>query len=112
MNQDQALEILKKGHSVFLTGSPGAGKTFLLNKFIDHLRGTQKVVAITASTGIAATHMNGGTLHSWSGIGIKENITDDEIKFLIKRKYLFKRIKKTNVLIIDEVSMLKPGQFD
>lgn len=112
MTQGQALEILKKGHNVFLTGAPGAGKTFLLNKFIAYLRGTQKVVAITASTGIAATHMNGATLHSWSGLGIKENITDLEIRALIKKKYLFKRIRKTNVLIIDEVSMLKPGQFD
>ena len=69
MNQEQALEILKKGHNVFLTGSPGAGKTFLLNKFIDYLRTTPKVVATTASTGIAATHMNGVTIHSWSGLG-------------------------------------------
>ncbi len=112
MNQDQALQILKKGYNVFLTGSPGAGKTFLLNKFIEHLRGTPRVVAITASTGIAATHMNGVTLHSWSGLGIKEHITDQEIRSLIKRKYLFKRIRKTDVLIIDEVSMLKPGQLD
>ncbi len=112
MNQEQALEILKRGHNVFLTGSPGAGKTFLLNKFIDYLRGTEKVVAVTASTGIAATHMNGVTLHSWSGLGIKEHVTDQEIRALIKRKYLFKRIRKTNVLIIDEVSMLKPSQFD
>jgi ATP-dependent exoDNAse (exonuclease V) alpha subunit len=112
MNQDQAFEILKKGHNVFLTGSPGAGKTFLLNKFIDHLKKTNQSVAITASTGIAATHMNGITLHSWSGLGIKENITDAEIRNLIKRKYLFKRIRKNKVLIIDEVSMLKPGQLD
>src|SRR3989344_6950910 len=112
MNQDQALEILKKGHNVFLTGAPGAGKTFLLNKFIAELRSTEKVVAITASTGIAATHMNGVTIHSWSGLGIKETITDQEVRALIKRKYLLKRIKKTNILIIDEVSMLKPGQFD
>lgn len=112
MNQDQALEILKKGHNVFLTGAPGAGKTFLLNKFIKHLRGTEKTVAITASTGIAATHMNGVTIHSWSGLGIKETIDTDGIKSLITKKYLFKRIRKTDVLIIDEVSMLKASQFD
>ncbi|OGZ69054.1 MAG: hypothetical protein A3C50_01485 [Candidatus Staskawiczbacteria bacterium RIFCSPHIGHO2_02_FULL_43_16] len=112
MNQDQALEILKKGHNVFLTGAPGAGKTFLLNKFIAELRSTEKTVAITASTGIAATHMNGVTIHSWSGLGIKETITDQEIKGLMKRRYLFKRLRKTDVLIIDEVSMLKASQFD
>src|SRR3989344_4512894 len=69
-------------------------------------------VAITASTGIAATHMNGVTIHSWSGLGIKETITDQEIKGLMKRRYLFKRLRKTDVLIIDEVSMLKASQFD
>src|SRR3989338_2782809 len=112
MTQQEALEILKMGKNVFLTGSPGAGKTFLLNQFIEYLRGTDKTVAITASTGIAATHMNGVTLHSWSGLGIKETITDQEIRHLLKKRYLLKRLRKTNVLIIDEVSMLKASQLD
>ena len=100
------------GQNVFLTGSPGSGKTFLLNKYIDYLKHHQKAVAVTASTGIAATHMNGITLHSWSGLGIKETISDKEIRNLMTRKYLMKRIKATKVLIIDEVSMLKASQFD
>ncbi len=112
MDQNQALDILKMGHNVFLTGSPGSGKTFLLNRYIDYLKKHNKAVAITASTGIAATHMNGITLHSWSGIGIKDSISDTEVRALAKRKYLIKRIKATKVLIIDEVSMLKAGQFD
>lgn len=112
MNQHEALDILKMGHNVFITGSPGAGKTFLLNKYIEYLKKNNKAVAITASTGIAATHLNGITLHSWSGLGIKESITDKEIRSLLTRKYLLKRIKATKVLVIDEVSMLKAGQFD
>ncbi len=112
MNQKEALNILKKGYNVFLTGPPGSGKTFLLNKYIEYLKSINKVVAITASTGIAATHMNGITLHSWSGLGIRETIDDTEIKSLMKHKYLFKRIKAAKVLIIDEVSMLKASQFD
>ncbi len=112
MNQQEALDILKMGKNVFLTGSPGAGKTFLLNAYIDYLVKNNKAVAVTASTGIAATHMDGITIHSWSGLGIKEHISDKDIKALMKRKYLFNRIRSTRVLIIDEVSMLKASQFD
>ncbi len=112
MKQSEALSILKMGYNVFLTGPPGSGKTFLLNDYIKHLRKKGKRVAVTASTGIAATHMGGTTIHSWSGLGIKETITDAEIRHLLKKPYLRKNIRGANVLIIDEISMLKPGQFE
>ncbi len=112
MTQAEALNILKLGYNVFLTGPPGSGKTFLLNKYIDYLKQHHKAVAVTASTGIAATHMNGITLHSWSGLGIRERVTDQDIRILMGRKYLRKRIKSASVLVIDEISMLKPNQFD
>ena len=112
MNQQEALDILKLGYNVFLTGPPGSGKTFLLNEYVNYLKQHHKAVAITASTGIAATHMNGITLHSWSGLGIRDTVTDQWIRILMGRKYLKKRITSANVLIIDEVSMLRPCQFD
>src|SRR3990167_10905002 len=112
MNQDQALEILKKGHNVFLTGAPGAGKTFLLNKFIAELRSTEKSVAITASTGIAATHLNGVTIHSWSGIGIKNNLSTKEIGRLNSNSKKNSAIQNARVLIIDEISMLHSYRLD
>ncbi len=112
MTQDEALSLLKMGHHAFLTGAPGSGKTFLLNKYIAYMRKNGKRVAVTATTGIAATHMNGVTLHSWSGLGIRESISDAEIRTLLKKPYLRKNIRKTDVLVIDEISMLKPGQFE
>ena len=112
MNQQEALSVLKTGHNVFLTGPPGSGKTFLLNQYIDYLKKNHKAVAVTASTGIAATHMGGITLHSWSGLGIREKVTDKDIRILMSRKYLRKRLKSAAVLIIDEVSMLTSNQFD
>ena len=74
MRQSSALDILKTGQNVFLTGSAGSGKTYTLNQYIDYLRARRVPVAVTASTGIAATHMNGTTIHSWSGIGIKDEL--------------------------------------
>ncbi len=112
MTQEESLNAMKMGYNVFLTGPPGSGKTFLLNKYIEYLRENNQPVAVTASTGIAATHMNGTTLHSWSGLGIKENLTKTDIKRLIKKPYLRKHYKHTKVLIIDEISMLTATQFD
>lgn len=112
MNQEEALNVLKMGYNVFLTGPPGSGKTFLLNKYIDYLKEHNKAVAVTASTGIAATHMGGITLHSWSGLGIRERVTDKDVRALMSRGYLKKRLKSTKVLIIDEISMLNSNQFD
>ena len=74
MTQKQALEILKTGANVFLSGEPGSGKTHTVNQYVSYLRSMKVEVAITASTGIAATHIGGMTIHSWSGIGIKRKI--------------------------------------
>ncbi len=112
MKQKEALEILKLGQNVFLTGPPGSGKTFLLNQYIDYLKSNGKKVAVTASTGIAATHIGGVTIHSFSGMGVKESLTDGDIRKLKKRSYLRKKFQKTNVLVIDEISMLHCFQFD
>ncbi len=112
MNQKEALKILKSGTNCFVTGSPGTGKTFLLNKFIDYLKGSKIKAGITASTGIAATHINGRTIHSWSGIGLKKEMDKSAIKKLLKRKFLRKRINEAEVLIIDEVSMLDAARLD
>ena len=78
MTQEEALDILKLGYNVYLTGPPGTGKTFLLKVYIAYLKKNHKKVAVTASTGIAATHMNGVTIHSWSGMGIKDELTEEE----------------------------------
>lgn len=112
MNQDRALAILKSGKNVFLTGSAGAGKTHTLNAYISHLRQHKLGVAITASTGIAATHLNGQTIHSWCGMGVKTDLKTADLKQLKTKNYLVKKIEKTHVLIIDEISMLHKKQLN
>lgn len=106
MTQQQALAILKTGANVFLTGEPGSGKTFTVDKYIKYLRQHKINVAVTASTGIAATHLGGMTIHSWSGIQIKKNLTPTDLQKLRGTSRLTSRAKKTSVLIIDEISML------
>ena len=112
MRQSSVLDILKTGQNVFLTGSAGSGKTYTLNQYIDYLRARRVPVAVTASTGIAATHMNGTTIHSWSGIGIKDELTDRDLSNLSRKQFLADRLKDTAVLIIDEISMLHAKQLN
>lgn len=112
MNQEKALAILKSGKNVFLTGSAGTGKTYVLNKYISYLRARKVAVAVTASTGIAATHMNGMTIHSWSGIGIKDRLSQGALVAMKGKKYLKKNLENVKVLIIDEISMLHKNQLD
>ncbi len=111
MTQEQALEILKTGVNVFLTGEPGSGKTHTVNQYADYLREHNIAPAITASTGIAATHLNGITIHSWAGIGIKESLSKKDLEKIAKTSYIRKRVEKANVLIIDEISMLEAQTF-
>lgn len=112
MTQKEALDILKMGHNVFLTGPAGSGKTHVLNSYINYLKKHGVDVAVTASTGIAATHLGGQTIHSWSGLGVRDQITDRDIEDLMQRSYLYKRFERTKVLIIDEISMLHHYRLD
>lgn len=112
MRQSSALDILKTGQNVFLTGSAGSGKTYTLNQYIDYLRARRVPVAVTASTGIAATHMSGTTIHSWSGIGIKDELSERDLTTLARKQFLADRLKDTAVLIIDEISMLHAKQLN
>ena len=64
MDQELALAILLSGRSALLTGAAGTGKTHLLNNFIIQARKYGKKVSVTATTGLAATHLGGNTIHS------------------------------------------------
>ncbi|MDX2345803.1 MAG: AAA family ATPase, partial [Legionella sp.] len=112
MQQDEAFNLLKMGKNVFLTGAAGAGKTYLLNQYINYLKNNNVSVAVTASTGIAATHLDGTTIHAWSGIGVRDHLSATDLEKLLKKQNIKKHYKKTKVLIIDEISMLHPFQLD
>ncbi|CAN5695341.1 PIF1 family ATP-dependent DNA helicase [soil metagenome] len=110
MDQALAREILLAGKHALLTGPAGSGKTHVLLDFIRHAKAEGKHVSVTATTGLAASHLNGNTIHSWSGIGISDRLTPGFEKLLPKNR--LDTINKTDVLIIDEVSMLHDYRLD
>ena len=112
MTQAEALDILKMGKNVFLTGAAGSGKTHVLREFILWLKDNNIGTAITASTGIAATHLGGTTIHAWSGLGVRDKLSEQDIDALEELQYLWKRYEGTQVLIIDEISMLHHFRLD
>ncbi len=111
MKQKTALDILKSGKNVFITGSAGTGKTYLLNLYAQYLRERRVYPTIVAPTGIAASHLGGQTIHSFFALGIRDSIDEGYVDFLLDKKYLKSRFSKLKLLIIDEVSMISPEIF-
>ena len=112
MKQITALNILKTGKNVFVTGSAGTGKTYLLNQYIQYLKERRIYATIVAPTGIAASHLKGQTIHSFFALGIRDTTVDNGyVEFLQDKSYLKTRFSKLQVLIIDEVSMVSPEIF-
>ncbi len=110
MKQQLALEIMLEGHNVFLTGPAGTGKTYVLNQFIKLAKHEGKHVSVTATTGLAASHLGGTTIHSWSGIGVADYLPPNFAEHVTKGRRDI--IEKTDVLIIDEISMLHDYRLD
>lgn len=110
MEQALALEIMLSGESVLLTGPAGSGKTYTLNQFIRLARHEGKHVSVTATTGLAATHLSGTTIHSWAGIGIGDQLPGGFADHVAKGRREI--IEKTDVLVIDEISMLHDFRLD
>ena len=110
MKQALALEIMLSGENVFLTGAAGSGKTFTLNQFIKLAKNSGKKVSVTATTGLAATHLGGNTIHAWSGIGIYDYLSKKFFEKIPKNRAEI--IKNTDILVIDEISMLHDFRLD
>ena len=115
MTQKEALEILKTGRNVFLTGAAGSGKTYVLREYIKYLKDLNAEIGVTASTGIAATHMGGVTIHSFSGIGIKDYLTKDDLSEITEKKQI--KNKQRERVIRTETNqnfemVLNAGSFD
>ncbi len=100
-------ELIKNGENIFITGSAGTGKSFLLNRLKKEFN-----IEVTSTTGLAAVNIGGQTIHAWTGVGICNLPIDYAIKSIIKKSHLTKKIRNTKILAIDEISMLDAQTFD
>lgn len=107
VSQQKVLDDIGKGDNMFITGSAGSGKSFLLRKITELLAKKNKNYVLTASTGIAALHIHGCTLHSFAGIGLGDGKFETELEKLKKWRAKVDEWKALQVLIIDEISMIQ-----
>ena len=111
LSQENALPIMMKGN-IFLTGPPGSGKTYLLKKFIQMCKDLHLNIAVTGTTGMAAYLLNGTTINSWAGLGLGDKPIKETVIAIKKNPKCYDRWWNTQVLIIDEVSMLSVELFE
>ncbi len=105
--QSSALDLLRSGENVFLTGGAGSGKSFLVRQYMKEV--DSKELPILASTGAAAVLLGGRTFHSFFGLGIMDGGPDATFARASKDGKLLSRLSKVEGVIIDEISMI-PGQ--
>jgi len=111
--QNEALNLAITGHNLFLNGPSGTGKTHCIKEIAKKLTETGKTVAITCTTGIACSNFScATTLHRWSGIHDGRFSSDDIINLILSNESAVERVRGTDVLIIDEISMLSRKLFD
>lgn len=113
--QKQAYEAVRNGETIFLTGPGGTGKSFLMGLLYSILpQQTGKTVALTALTGCAALllHPNAKTLHSWAGVGLAKDSAPLLISQVKKSRRATLRWIETDILVIDEISMMTPEFFE
>ena len=112
--QRSVLNLAMEGMNLFFTGNAGTGKSTLLHAMVAEMQrahGPSRVF-VTASTGAAACLLGGTTVHSFSGIGLGQGTPEELAKKVMSNRFSSKRWKGTDVLFIDEVSMLDADFLD
>lgn len=105
-DQQQAIDLINKGENIFLTGSGGKGKSWVINQV------TTPDTVVVAPTGIAALHVHGTTCHSAFGLPLGLVSDDDwgDIRSTVRKR--FDKWSTVDRIIIDEISMLRADYLD
>ena len=112
--QKNAYDKYVQGHNIFITGPGGSGKSALIKLIYQHAYSRFKDIHVTALTGCAAILLNckAKTLHSWAGIGLGNGTIEQLIMKIKKNKFAKSLWKGTDILVVDEISMLSLKLFD
>jgi len=107
------MDLFSKGKNIFLTGPGGTGKSLLIQKMVEYAKNTKKSCTVCALTGCAAVLLEckATTVHAWSGVGTMNGLDEDVIRRVTK-KQTSKDNWKTDILIVDEVSMMSKRMFE
>lgn len=111
-DQLNAINAIKRGKNVVITGPGGTGKTAVINHISKIREELIQSMGVTAMTGAAAVIINGRTLHSYLGIGLGKDSENELVRKINVYVNLKKKWCDTNILIIDEISMLSSNLFD
>jgi ATP-dependent DNA helicase PIF1 len=113
-DQSKAIDLFNKGRNLFIIGEGGTGKSKLIKemRYQTEKNWPNKKIVVTATTGIAAYNINGITINSFMGIGTGQQKTEFLVKKIKRNLGIRERIKNTNILIIDEISMASAELFE
>ena len=101
-----SLQILNEtNESLFITGKAGCGKSTLLRYFVEN---TDKNVVVLAFTGLAAINVEGETIHSF----FKLPIGFVDTTKIYRNKLLQQKLENVDVIVIDEISMVRADIID
>ena len=112
--QRNAFSKFRSGKSMLILGSAGTGKTRLVKEFYKYVKRNNetKTMYITSTTGISAYNIGGITINSFMGIGTGDASIDVLLKRLRYKIGIKDRIRRTDILVIDEISMMSASIFE
>lgn len=104
--QQEAIDLVKQGKNVFITGSAGVGKTYVAHKI------TCPLTVVVSPTGVAALNAGGMTCHKAFNLPVGMVSDIDKNKISQKMRNLFGKKSPIKRILIDEVGMLRRDLFE